>query len=261
MDVFRALLHDSAGPGRAGDVAAHRALLDSLDGWAVGPLVVGDERLSGPEAADPGVELSVLVGGGAGGIAALARRVGHLRLLAAETLLRDLDDLAGNAGRVVAAAAELPDGVDVFVGLPSAAGTVGAVEVVEAAGLLGRVDLAQVDRAGGGSGPRPAELLSILVEADLPFKATGLGTDPFGPYGVVAVLMAVEALVDGADPRDAEALLDEVDEHRAGVALAAWGTASADRVRRRLRGVDCSDVAATLERLGGAGLLTPPDGA
>jgi hypothetical protein len=252
MDVFRALLHDSTGSGPAREVAAHRALLSRSDGWAVGPLVVGDERLSG---LDGDVALSVLTSGGAGGVAALARRAGDLHLVAVETVLRDLDDPAGNASRVVAASAELPDGVEVFVGLPSVAGTVGAVEVVEAAGLLARVDLTPVDRAGGGSGPRPVELLSVLVEADLPFKATGLGAEPFGPYGVVAVLMAVEALVDGADPRDAEALLTEVDEHRAGVALSSWQPATADRVRRRLRGVDCVDVAVTLDRLSGAGLL------
>lgn len=246
MDVFRALLHDSAGPGGQPDVGAHSALLARADGWAVGPLVVGDERLSG---LGGDVGLSVLTSGGAGGVAALARRAGDLHLVAVETVLRDLDDLAGNAARVVAAAAELPDGVEVFVGIPAAHGTVDAVEVVEAAGLLARIDLAS------GSGTPPVELLSVLVEADLPFKATGLGPDPFGPYGVVAFLMAVEALVDGADPRDASALLVEVDEHRAGVALSAWDTSTASRVRRRLRGVDCADVAGTLVRLADAGLL------
>jgi hypothetical protein len=246
MDVFRALLHDSADPGQVRDVGAHRALLDRPDGWAVGPLVVDDERLSG---LGDGVALCVRTSGGAGGVTALARRAGGLQVVAAETTLRDLDDLAGNATRVVAAAAELPDGIEVYVGLPVAAGTVGAVEVVEAAGLLARIDL------GHGTGTRPTELLSTLVEADLPFKATGLGTDPFGPLGLVAVLMAVEVLIDGADPREADALLDGVDEHRAGVALASWDEAASARVRRRLRGVDCLDVAATLDRLAAAGLL------
>lgn len=251
MDVFRALLHDLPDPRPADDVAAHRTLLDRADGWAVGPLVVGDERLSGlPE----DVALSVRVGGGAGGVATLARRVGHLQLVGVETVLRDLDDLAGNAHRVVAAAADLPAGAAVYVEIPAASGTVDAVEVVEAAGLLGRVSLADV-RGTGGAGAQ----LSVLVEADLPFKVTGLGPDPFGPYGVVAVLMAVEVLVDGADPREADALLREVDEHRAGAALGAWDAAAAARVRRRLRGVDCADVAGTLDRLGAAGLLAGPD--
>lgn len=244
MDVFRALLHDSAEADRTRDVAAHRALLDRHDGWAVGPLVVGDERLAG---LDGDVAVSVLTSGGAGSVAALARRSGALRLVAVETVLRDLDDLGGNAARVVAAAAELGDGVDVFVGIPAGAGTVDAVEVVEAAGLLGRLDLA------GHRGA--AEQLSVLVEADLPFKATGLATETFGPYGLVAVLMAVEALVDGADAEDAEQLLARPDETRSRNALGAWDGALQARVRRRLRGVDEADVAATLDRLAAADLL------
>jgi hypothetical protein len=250
MEVFRALLHDATDQGQAGAVA-HRALLGRPEGWAVGPLVVPDERLAG---LDPDLALSVVVGGGAGGLVALARRAGALRLVAAETVLRDPGDLAGNATRVAAAAAALDEGVDVFVGVPAGPGAVGAVEVVEAAGLLGRVSLAGARRSSG-----VGEQLSVLVEADLPFKATGLGADPFGPDGVVALLMAVEALVDGADPRDADALLAGVEEQRATAALGAWDAATSARVRRRLRGVDAVDVAATLDRLGAAGLLSPPD--
>ena len=118
---------------------------------------------------------------------------------------------------------------------------------MEAAGLHGRLDLA------GHRGA--AEQMSVLVEADLPFKATGLGAETFGPYGVVAVLMAVEALVDGAEAEDAEQLLAQPDETRSRLALAAWDDATQARVRRRLRGVDYADVAATLDRLAAADLL------
>lgn len=242
MEVFRRVLHDTSASGPA----AHRAALGGADGWAVGPLVVGDERLTG---LDPDVDLSVVVGGGAGGLAALARRTDGLRVVAAETTLRDLDDLAGNAARVVAARDELPEELDVFVGVPAGRGFVEAVEVVEAAGLLGRVDLA-AHRAAS-----VAEELSVLVEADLPFKVAGAGPDAFGPYGVVAVLMAVEALVDGADADEAEALLAQVDARRATAGLGGWDEATQARVRRRLRGVDSPDVTATLVALGSAGLL------
>lgn len=247
MDVFRALLHNSPDPGTPMDATAHRALRARPDGWAVGPLVVGDERLVG---LDEHVAVSVLTSGGAGSVAALARRTGALRLVAVESVLRDLDDLAGNAARVVAAASGLPDGVEVFVGLPAGGGLVDAVEVVEAAGLQGRLDL--------GSRRGAAEQMSVLIEADLEFKATGLAADAFGPYGVVAVLMAVEALVDGADTEDAEQLLARPDETRSRAALGAWDEAVAARVRRRLRGVDDADVATTLDRLAVAGLLRPP---
>lgn len=244
MDVFRGLLHDAPGRGQASAVAAHQVLLDRPDGWAVGPLVVRDERLAG---LGGDVALNVLTSGGAGGVTALARHADGLHLVGVETVLRDLDDLAGNAGRVVAAAAELPDGVDVFVGIPAAPGTVSAVEVVEAAGLLGRIEVAARPSGAG-------EWLSVLVEADLAFKVTGLGADPLGPYGLVALLMALEALVDGADPADADALLSHVDADRAVAGLRGWDDATQDRVRRRLRGVDCADLPTTLDRL--AGLLS-----
>lgn len=243
MEVFRGLLHDASTRDARPDLGAHRALGDRPEAWTVGPLVVTDERLSGLS----GVPLSVRVGGGAGSVGALAGRLDGLDVVAVETVLRDLDDLPGNASRVVAAAAGLPEGVDVLVGIPAARGTVEAVEVVEAAGLLGRVDLSARDGAGA--------LLSVLVEADLPFKVTGLGDDPLEPYGLVALLMAVEALVDGADPDEADALLAHADRHHATAGLRGWDAATTARVRRRLRGADCADVPATLDRLGAAGLL------
>ena len=243
MEVFRHLLHDTSGP----DASVHRTAAAREDGWAVGPLVVADDRLSGL-AGD--VDLSVVVGGGAGGLTALARRAGDLRVVAAETVLRDLDDLAGNAARVVAAREALPEEVAVHVGVPAGRGFVEAVEVVEAAGLLGRVDLAAA-RTGS-----VAEELSVLVEADLPFKVAGAGADALGPYGVVALLMAVEALVDGADPDEAEALLAQAGEHRATAALRGWDEATQARVRRRLRGVDSPDVAATLDALSRVRILS-----
>lgn len=249
MEVFTGLLHDA--PARP-DVAAHRTLGQGPYGWAVGPLVIGDDRLNA--VADDGaeIEVSVLTGTGAGGLVALGRRRTGLRVVAAETVLRDLDDLATNAARVVSAAAGLPEGVDVYVGIPGAPGLVEAVETVEAAGLLGRVDLAAEPPPHGST---PAEVMSVLVEADLPFKVCGLRGDAFGPYGVASVLMAVEALVDGAEADEAQALLAGEDAARMRGGLARWDAAAGSRVRRRLRGVDCADLAGTLESLGGTGLL------
>jgi len=243
MEVFRGLLHDTSGRGTAG----HRELRHRPDAWTLGPLVVGDERLAG---LDGDVALSVVTSTGAGGVAALARRTSDLTVVAAETVLRDLDDLPTNAARVVAARDGLDEETDVYVGVPAGPRFVEAVEVVEAGGLRGRVDL-----TGGRRGSAVAEELSVLVEADLPFKATGLGGDALGPYGVVALLMAVEALVDGADPDEAEALLRDVDPQRAVAALGGWDDATQARVRRRLRGADVTDPATTLDALGRSGLL------
>jgi hypothetical protein len=256
VDVFTGLLHDAP---ETLDLDAHRALGRERYGWVVGPLIVPDNRLAtlgaGTDAAETAV--SVLLGTGAGGLLALARRRPGARLAAVETVLRDLDDLAGNAARVVSAAESLPEGVDVYVGCPGVPGMVEAVETIEAASLLGRVDLSSVPV--GPSGYSPAEQLSLLVEADLPFKVTGASVDAFGANGVGAVLTAVEALIDGADPDEAAALLAAPDPSRVLGGLARWDTATQSRVQRRLRGVDCPDLATTLESLVRAGLLEPTD--
>ena len=85
--------------------------------------------------------------------------------MSVEPALRDLDDLVGSAARVISAAAELGPDVDVFVGLPYVPGWEAAVEPIEAAGLYGKID-------AGGEPTATVEQLSILVEADLPFKIT-----------------------------------------------------------------------------------------
>ena len=254
--MFTGLLHDAP---ETLDLEAHRALGRDAYGWVVGPLVVPDDRLANlgadPDAAE--MAISVLLGTGAGGLLALGRRRTGARLAAVETVLRDLDDLAGNAARVVSAAESLPEGVDVYVGCPGLPGMLEAVETIEAASLLGRVDLSPV--AVGAPRYSPAEQLSLLVEADLPFKVAGTSPDAFGANGVGAVLTAVEALIDGADPDEAAALLAAPDPARVLGALARWDAATQSRVQRRLRGVDCPDLAATLGSLVRAGLLEPSD--
>lgn len=250
MDVFTGLLHDA--PERA-DAAAHHALSRRPEGWAVGPLVVADHRLTTIDGGGPELAVSVFNRTGAGGLVALSRRRPGVRVVAVEMQLTDLDDLARNAARVVTAAGSLPDGVEVYVTIPGAHGMVEAVETVEAAGLLARVDL-----SSGPFGYNSAEVMSVLVEADLPFKVAGTEADPLGRFGAAAVLMAVEALVDGADADEAQALLAGRDGARMRTGLLRWDPAAQTRVRRRLRGVDCADLAGTLEALGPAGLLDRP---
>nr|WP_294693434.1 hypothetical protein [uncultured Friedmanniella sp.] len=197
--------------------------------------------------------VTVRVGGGAGGVAALAgRSVPGLQIVAVETTLRDLDDLSGNAARIAAAAGAL-DEVEVFVELPTAPGWVRAVEVVEAAGLLARVP-----STGAADAEELAGRLAVLVEADLPFAVT---LEPAGDrpgLTILALAMLVEALVDGAQPGEAAALLSEPNPHRVRAGLARWDEATTRRVRRRLRAVG-TDVAAAVEDLATLGVLKPSD--
>jgi hypothetical protein len=98
--------------------AAHPSLLATL--------VVPDHQLTkvGQQVpAGESVPVSVITSGGAGGLLALTRRdIPGVDIVSAEPALRDLDDLAGSALRVVSAAAELGPDVAVYVDLPYAPG-------------------------------------------------------------------------------------------------------------------------------------------
>jgi hypothetical protein len=260
------LLHDLLDdrPGPDGDAASvlrrHR---DHRSAWyadTVGRLVLPDTGLAAHgralSALDPGSlpwPVTVSVGGGAGGVAALAgRSVPGLQVVAVETTLRDLDDLSGNAARIAAAAGTLED-VEVFVELPTSPGWVRAVEVVEAAGLLARVR-----SAGAADAEALAGRLSVLVEADLAFAVTLEPATGRPGLTTLALAMLVEALVDGAQPSEAAALLTESNPSRVRSGLARWDEATTRRVRRRLRAVGV-DVAATMEDLVALGTLAPAE--
>src|SRR5690349_11067623 len=133
--------------------------------WAdlVGPLVVGDRALPSladlvPEDAEP-LPVTVVVSGGAGALAPLPRWLSSSRLrpVGIEIALRDLDDLAGSARRVVAAAQQasydLPEDVALYVELPQlgAAGTPAepGPSWLGAADELGMADLRGKLRTGG----------------------------------------------------------------------------------------------------------------
>ena len=185
--IDRRRCHVSTGQCRAVDeaVGAHHGYRHSWFASMIGPLVVSDQKLAeigrahrrlaiGPDGdtAEP-LAVSVVNTSGAGGLLSLAgRTVEGVQVVAVESALRDLDDLAGNAARVVSAAAQLDDPVRVFVEIPYAPGW-------ERSGRRGRVGrlLRQAPNRGRGAVDTPpadqlASQLSVLIEADLPFKAT-----------------------------------------------------------------------------------------
>ena len=222
--LFDELVDDAAvfPPGNASVPDAVRRHREHRSAWyapMIGPLVVPDTELAqvsraGGESTADGepIDISVVITGGAGGLVALARRdLPGIAVTGAEIALRDLDDLAGNAERVVAAAEELdPDEVMVFVELPFRHGWVAAIEVVEGAGLNGKIRTGGLEPDAYPTADQLAQQLSELIEADLPFKATaGLHRgwpnrvtnergETLPQHGFVTLLMAVEALIDGA---------------------------------------------------------------
>jgi hypothetical protein len=280
--LFAGLVDDAAmfPPGNAPVAEAVAAHLEHRQAWyadLIGPLVVPDQALrqaqgawgeamrAEPVEAQQPLAVSVINTGGAGGLLALARRdLPGVRVAAVESALRDLDDLAGNAARVASAAGELTEDIAVFVEIPYAPGWERAVAEVEAAGLLGKIRTGSPDDSGTPPYEQLAEQLSVLVEADLPFKATaGLhharstpGSDPQRPvqHGFLNLLAAVEALVEGASVADAADALRHVDP----AAIAAWSDGTVARVRRRFRSFGCCGVLDPVGDLVALGLVEQP---
>lgn len=226
----------------------------------VGPLVIPDtalvavDRAVGAIGAGP-IEVSVVCSTGAGGLVSLAgRETEDLTVVAVEVALRDLDDLAGNAERVAQAALALPEPVRVFVELPYAPGWERAAEVVEAAGLLGKIRTGGTEPASSPSSAQLAEQLSVLIETDLSFKATAglhragrnVGHDDRGvaweQHGFANLMIAVHTLANGSDRAEVESIL--ADEHRDRLAelIGSWSDDDAVRVRRRFVGFGCCGV-------------------
>jgi hypothetical protein len=286
--LFVGLVDDAAmfPPGNAPAAEAVAAHLEHRRAWyaaLVGPLVVPDTALRQAQGArhmraelveaevpalrqaQGALAVSVINSGGAGGLLGLARReVPGVRVVAVESALRDLDDLAGNAARVASAAGELDESVTVFVEIPYAPGWERAVEEIEAAGLLGKIRTGSPDNSGTPAYAQLAEQLRFLVEADLPFKATaGLhraqptpGPDPDRPvqHGFLNVLAAVEALVEGVSVADGADVLRHADP----AAIGKWSNETAARVRRRFRSFGCCGVLDPVHDLVALGMIDEP---
>jgi hypothetical protein len=254
MELFDGLLDDetlvwlpeTAVPGLLARHSELRTAYPSL----LAALVVPDRRLA--EIArqippGPSVLVSVITSGGAGGLLALARHdVPGVHIAAVEPTLRDLDDLAGSAARVISAAAELGPEITVFIELPYAPGWEAAAELIEAASLYGKI-------AAGQAEPRQVvEQLSILIEADLPFKITCAHNGDW-----LSLLLVVQALIAGANLDDAAAVI-RLDDHRIGATMSGWDPTTQSRVRRRVRRLGTGQVRQVINELARYGELSPP---
>ena len=218
-------------------VASFRARQDEWYVDLAASLVVTDERV--PAVSDPEIPLSIVVTGGAGAIAGalrLAAKAGN-PVKGLEIALRDPDDLAGNARRVVAAvdAARadglLDDETPVFVELPPGDVTHGWES---AADEVAGAELRLKFRTGGleahlfPSATQVVAWIDAALDREVAFKCTaGLHNavrhrDPetgFEHHGFLNVLVATQRLFDGTpDPvadleeRDPQALLGRAAE-------------------------------------------------
>lgn len=220
-------------PGNAELPAAVQSFRGRREEWyadLVASLVVTDERV--PAVAAEEIPLSIVVTGGAGAVAGalkLAARAGN-PVAGLEIALRDLDDLAGNARRVVAAVdaaridGALDDETPIYVELPAADVTHGweaAADEVAAAELRLKFRTGGVEAHLFPSSGQLAAWIDAALDRELAFKCTaGLHNavrhrDPdtgFEHHGFLNVLAATAEADSGLAAADVAETLEETDE-------------------------------------------------
>ena len=208
----------------------------------VGTFVLRDTDVPKVDAVpDVPFPVSIVVTGGAGQIAGPAKACerSNLTLAGVEIALRDLDDLAGNARRVVAAVdaargeGVLDDEVPVFVELPPGEPTyqwLAAADEVAAAELRLKLRTGGLEAHLFPGADELAAWIDAALDRETAFKCTaGLhnavrhtGEDGFEHHGFVNVLLATRRAFDGAPAAEVAATL----EQRDGTTLAAEARAA-----------------------------------
>jgi hypothetical protein len=278
-DVWSGLVDDAATfpPGNsalAEAVSAHAARHEEWYADLVGSFVVKDVDVPKVDAPLP---LSIVVTGGAGAIAGALKLAAKSPCSVAglEIALRDLDDLAGNARRVVAAVdaarseALLDDETPVCVELPHVGST---ASWLAAADEVAAAELRLKFRTGGLEAEAfpPAHALSHWIDAALDretaFKCTaGLhnairhtGDDGFEHHGFLNVLLSTRLAFDGVGTDDVVAVLEQ---REAEPLLALWhdqGEAAMARARRWFTSFGSCSVTDPLADLIALGLVEAP---
>lgn len=263
--VFAGIVDDAAifPPGDAplpDATAAYAARTDEQGAGLVGSFVLRDTDL--PQVRGLAAPLSVVVTGGAGQVAGPAGLCGRLGLELAglEIALRDLDDLPGNARRVVAAVdaaraeGALDDSVPVYVELPAAEPShhwLAAADEVAAAELRLKFRTGGLEAHQVPASPVLAAWVDAALDRETPFKCTaGLhhAVRHEDGHGFLNVMAATRLAFDGGSREDVVATLEERD----GATLAARDLTG---VRRWFTSFGSCSVAEPLADLRALGLV------
>jgi hypothetical protein len=261
-------------PGEVPLPDALDAFRHRVDEWyadLVGSFVVTDTRL--PDV-PVDVPVSVVVTGGAGavaGVASLAAPRGH-RLTGIEVAVRDLDDIAGNVRRIVAAvdaarAEGLSEEAAIHVELPAAEPTAswlaGADVVAEAeAHLKFRTGGVEADLFPDAS--TVAAWIDAALDRETSYKCTaGLHhalrhrdhETGFEHHGFLNVLLATRVAFDGGSTADVAQVLED---HYPNDLVAMARTSDLAGARRWFTSFGSCSVTEPLDDLLGLGLLEAP---
>lgn len=198
-------------------LVAHSRHLAAQYAGLVAGFVVDDRRLGDLAALrkQPGspadLDLNVVVTGGAGAVAPAltwAARCGTVRTV--EIALRDLDNLAANVQRI-GAAAEVPDGAEVYVELPRCPqgpghGWLAAADEVAAQGFGLKLRTGGLTADDFPAADELAACIDAALDRELAFRCTaGLHhalpnrEDGLPHHGFLNVLLATRAALDGED--------------------------------------------------------------
>jgi len=252
-------------------VAAYQERRDAWYADLVGPLVVTDTALP---AVPADVPVSVVLTAGAGavaGVATLTAKRRH-RLIALETAVRDLDDMAGNVRRVTAAvdAARSEGGLSdtcVYVELPQTEPT---ADWLSAADAVAETDHRLKLRTGGveahmfPAATRVAAWIDAALDRETPFKCTaGLHhavrdrdhETGFEHLGFLNVLLATRVAFDGGSVPEVAQVLDD---HYANDLVALARQSDLEDARRWFTSYGSCSVTEPLDDLVGLGLLEAP---
>jgi hypothetical protein len=226
LDDAWAGLVDDAAIFPPGDVPFEEAV-DAYDARSgdegaelVGSFVLRDTDL--PRLSDPVAPVSIVCTGGAGQLTGPSNwvRRKNVAIAGMEIAVRDLDDLAGNVRRIVAATDDLETEWPIFVELPhvgSTASWMAAADEVAGAGMRLKFRTGGLESSAFPSAHMLAHQIDAALDRETPFKCTaGLhnavrhtGEDGFEHQGFLNVLVATRLLFDGATVRDAVVLLEQ----------------------------------------------------
>ena len=246
--LFGALIDDASmfPPGNAAPAAAVSAHEGYRQAWfapIIGPLVVRAGDLRAVAAAGQGVTRASVILTDPAVIA-----VPGIEVVAVEYRLPKIAEVA----RVIG---DIDDSITLFVEFGDEPGWERAAEAVRDAGRCGKVRTGGPDSSDTPPAQWMARRLKVFVDLELPFKATaGLhhawAVD--GQYGFLNLLLAVGALLDGAEESDAAALLVH------NTALPEWDIVTVARIRDALRSFGCCGVTDPVTDLVALGLLDGP---